>query len=67
VVYFHFQATLDKILATFKIDAPFFETQSLTYPEDLVVPDASDDLKRELELQVFAFTFKQTPSSVEMR
>jgi hypothetical protein len=44
------QAALDKILATFKTDAPFFETQSLTYPDELDVPDASDDLKRELEL-----------------
>jgi rRNA-processing protein EBP2 len=46
------QEALKRILGTFKIDVPFFETQSLTYTQDLNIPDASNDLDRELELCV---------------
>jgi rRNA-processing protein EBP2 len=46
--------TLDRVLASFELpkETSFFETQTLTYPEDLEIPDVSDDLKRELELYV---------------
>lgn len=44
------QEALQRVLATFKSDTTFFETLSLTYPKDLDIPDAENDLERELEL-----------------
>lgn len=44
------QQILDAVLQRFKIDVPFFETQTLTYPETLDIPNAQDDLHRELQL-----------------
>lgn len=42
---------MDRVLKTFKLDTSFFDTQSLTYPDSLDIPDASDDLAREVQLQ----------------
>ena len=40
------------MLASFKTDAGFFDTLTLTNPKPLNVPDANNDLERELELCV---------------
>ena len=48
----HEKIILDQILARFKLNVPFFETQTLTYPETLDIPDVADDLQRELQLYV---------------
>jgi hypothetical protein len=44
------QSILERILARIKIEASFFETQTLTCPEPLEITDVSDDLSRELQL-----------------
>lgn len=46
------QAALLRVLATFKTDTSFFDTLSLTNPKALEIPDAENDLSRELELFV---------------
>lgn len=44
------------MLASFKTDAGFFDTLTLTNPKPLNVPDANNDLERELELCVPCFS-----------
>ncbi|CEQ39488.1 SPOSA6832_01039, partial [Sporobolomyces salmonicolor] len=43
------RAALERVLATFKVDTTFFDTLTLTNPKPLNVPDAENDLERELE------------------
>ncbi|GAA5935467.1 hypothetical protein JCM3775_006280 [Rhodotorula graminis] len=43
------KAALERVLASFKTDAGFFDTLTLTNPKPLNVPDADNDLERELE------------------
>jgi hypothetical protein len=45
-----------RVLATFKTDTSFFDTLSLTNPKALEIPDAENDLSRELELFVYIRT-----------
>lgn len=46
----HPQDILDRILGRFKLDVDFFETQTLTFPDQLEIPNVDDDLQRELQL-----------------
>lgn len=50
------QVALERVLASFKTDAGFFGTLTLTNPKPLNVPDASNDLERELELFVLCLS-----------
>ncbi|TNY18288.1 eukaryotic rRNA processing protein EBP2-domain-containing protein [Rhodotorula diobovata] len=43
------KVALERVLASFKTDAGFFDTLTLTNPKALNVPDADNDLERELE------------------
>ncbi|KAM0752567.1 Ebp2-domain-containing protein [Meredithblackwellia eburnea MCA 4105] len=43
------QVALERVLNSFKSKTNFFDTLSLTYPQELNVPNADDDLSRELE------------------
>ncbi|GAA5965879.1 hypothetical protein JCM8115_000731 [Rhodotorula mucilaginosa] len=43
------KVALERVLASFKTDAGFFDTLTLTNPKPLNVPDANNDLERELE------------------
>ncbi|GJN90615.1 hypothetical protein Rhopal_003627-T1 [Rhodotorula paludigena] len=43
------KVALERVLATFKTDAGFFDTLTLTNPTPLNIPDANNDLERELE------------------
>ena len=52
MLYSPSQGILDRILAKIKLDVPFFETQTLVCPEPLDIPDAANDLQRELQLYV---------------
>jgi hypothetical protein len=38
------------VLAKFKSEAGFWDTQTLTYADKLEIPDANDDLQREVQL-----------------
>lgn len=44
------QVALARVLASFKTETTFFDTLSLTYPHALDIPDAENDLERELQL-----------------
>jgi rRNA-processing protein EBP2 len=46
------KVALERVLASFKTDTSFFDTLSLTNPKELNIPDAENDLERELELCV---------------
>lgn len=48
------QVALERVLATIKADAGFFDTLTLVNPKPLNVPDANNDLERELELCVWS-------------
>ncbi|KAL8284213.1 hypothetical protein RQP46_004962 [Phenoliferia psychrophenolica] len=43
------KVALERVLATFKTKTAFFDTLTLTYPKELAIPDAENDLERELE------------------
>lgn len=44
------QTALERVLASFKQPTTFFDTLSLSNPKALNIPDADNDLERELEL-----------------
>ncbi|KAK4702588.1 rRNA-processing protein EBP2, partial [Phenoliferia sp. Uapishka_3] len=43
------KVALERVLASFKTNTTFFDTLTLTYPKELEIPDAENDLERELE------------------
>lgn len=49
------QSNLDRVLQKFKLpNLDFFDTRTLTHPAALDIPDANNDLERELQLYVSA-------------
>ena len=55
------QVALERVLASFKTDTTFFDTLTLTNPTESSIPDADNDLERELALQVSLFTLPVLP------
>lgn len=58
------QAALERVLSSIKLETDFFDTLTLVNPTPLNVPDASNDLERELELSVFFLSFFFPSSSL---